>query len=382
MPEEHGLLEFFYRYKKALLISLIFFLLAVPVFDSLIIQRDRNRNMAYGQIFWQEGLKVYDLNDRDLFEKYGVPEDHLLTGVLNVTYEYPVITLFFYAALAALDPGTYEPTHFIVNWVLAIFAHMNFVMFAYLGQSYLTNRWFKRLGMLYYCYAFAFSVIFPKEEPFVDFLFMSSLVLFQKGMYWRSYGVLGVAFQTKIYPAMAFPLLLPNAPLASLAFFGTALMLSIPLLLTGMGYESLLAHLFNYSGYAEIITNPFYAGWVFENPLAIIAPLLLVYSFLLAAFETSNIGPMPYPRPHLRTRDWRAIYVYALPLLLILFSWTQIWYYSWFVIPALLLRSSNDMENFRWIMVGVWIAHFAGILLNLEYFIEGPFIEFFNHLEG
>jgi hypothetical protein len=382
MPESLSLLGLFHKHRKMFLLSLLFFLVAVPIFDGALIQRDRNRNIVYGEIFWQKGLEVYELNDRDLFQNYGVPEDHLLTGVLNVTYEYPVVTLLFYACMAMLDPGLYGPTHFIVNWVLVIFAHLNFLLFAYLGQSYLDNKWFRRLGMLYYSYGFAFSVVFPKVEPFADLLFLSSLVLFQKNAPWRGFTVLSIAVQTKLYPAMVLPLLLPIAPIASVAFFGTSLLLMFPLFLTGMGYESLLGHILNSSGYASIITNPFYSGWILTNPLGIIAPLVLLYSFLLSAFETRRVAFLIVPTRKLRSHDWKVIYVYAIPLFLVLFFWTQIWYYSWFVIPALFLRDEADLENYRWIMSGIWAAHFIGIFANLEYFIEGPIAELFRHFRS
>jgi hypothetical protein len=38
------------------------------------------------------------------------------------------------------------------------------------------------------------------------------------------------------------------------------------------------------------------------------------------------------------------------------------------------------MANFRYAFAGIWVAHFAGILLNIEYFLTGPIAEILEHL--
>ncbi len=177
-----------------------------------------------------------------------------------------------------------------------------------------------------------------------------------------------------------FPILVTMTPLASLAFFGTVAVTLLPLVAAGMVYESLIAHILNSPGYATMITNPFYLGFAANQPLILIAPFVLVLVFLLVVLETKRFGPIVLPRPSLRTKDWRAVFVSALPLVLMFFSWTQIWYYSWFVIPVLLMRQPEDMARYRWMFVAIWIAHFAGILLNLEYFLSGPIAALLDHL--
>lgn len=380
MSENLSLGDLIRRYRRPLAVSLVICIVLVPVFELAVVQRDRNRNMVYGELFWQEGLNVYDLSDQDLYDDYGVPEDHLLTGVLNVTYEYPIVTLLFYAAMAALEPGFHAPYHFLVNWILVLFVHLNMVLFLYLGREYLDRRWFQQLAVMYYVFGFAFSVIFPKVEPFVDLLLLSSLLLFGRNRPWLGFGMLALASQAKLYPALVFPILLAVAPVASLAFFGVSVLTILPLVVSGMGYESLLAHLLNSSGYAAFTTNPFFLGWGLTNPIVLIAPAVLVYGFLLLAFEPRSIGPLLVPTSSVRLSDWRSVFVYALPLLLMVFSWTQIWYYSWFVIPVLLIREPEDMKRYRWMIVAIWLAHFLGILLNLEYFLSGPIAELLKHL--
>ncbi|MFX1264612.1 MAG: hypothetical protein ACFFH0_04495 [Promethearchaeota archaeon] len=382
MSESLSLRDLIRRYKKPLAVSLVVCIILVPVFELAVVQRDRNRNMVYGELFWQEGFNVYDLSDQDLYDDYGVPEDHLLTGVLNVTYEYPVVTLLFYAALAAIEPGFHEPYHFLVNWILVLFVHLNLILFLYLGQEHLDRRWFQQLAIMYYIFGFAFSVIFPKVEPFVDLLLLTSLLLFGRNRPWLGFGVLALAFQAKLYPALVFPILLTVAPVASLAFFGVTGLTLLPLVVSGMGYQSLLAHLLNSTGYASFTTNPFFLGWGFTHPVVLLAPAILTYCFLLMVLDSRNIGHIPIPTRSLRVSDWRSVVVYALPLLLMIFSWTQIWYYSWFVVPVLLIRHPEDMKRYRWMIVAIWIAHFSGILLNLEYFLSGPIAELLGHLRS
>ncbi|NHJ15141.1 MAG: hypothetical protein EAX95_15770 [Candidatus Thorarchaeota archaeon] len=380
MTEKLGMLDILEKYRKFLIVSLIIFILFIPVFDAFIIQRDRNRNMVYGEIFWQEGLGVYQLNDQDLYYDYGVPSDQLLTGVLNVTYEYPIVALLFFAGLAALEPGAFGPSHIMANLVLVLLVHLNLILFLYLGQSYTEKRWFRQVFTMYYIFGFAFSVAFAKVEPLCEFLLLSTVVLFQQDRKVESFAVLALAAQTKVYPAFVFPVLFALAPLQSLSFFIVSIALFVPMLLSGMSYNSLIAHLLNSPGYARMITNPFYLGLVPMNPLSIIGSLVLVWAVLCAVLEVRLIGPIPVPTKRLRTSSRRSIYLTTIPLVLLVVSWTQVWYYSWFIAPFFLMKSPDDMSKFRYVIVGIWIAHFLGVFLNLEYFLSGPIAEILLHL--
>ncbi|MHA2230100.1 MAG: hypothetical protein ACXADL_01965 [Candidatus Thorarchaeota archaeon] len=379
MSQQTTLSGVFHRYKRYIALSLIISLLLVPVFDSFIIQRDRNRNMVYGELFWQEGLAVYDISDRDLNETYNVPEDHLLTGVLNVTYEYPIVTLLFYAALAAIEPGIYSP-HYIANWVLVILVHINLLLFLYVGRGNEDRRWFKQFFAIFYVFGLTFSIGFAKAEPLTDLIWLTAIVLLQRKKYWESNAILGLAVQTKLYPVMAFPIFFLASPIASIAFFAIIAITSLPLLLSGMGYSALLAHLLNSSGYSAIITNPFYLGLSLANSWSIIAPAVLVIAFIYCVFETRPFGPIPVPTLNLRIVSPKAILIFAMPLVLVLFSWVLIWYYAWFLIPVLMLERNDDKKRYRWMILAIVIAHFLGILINFDYFLSGPIAEFFGHL--
>jgi hypothetical protein len=322
--------------------------------------------MVYGELFWQEGLAVYDISDKDLNETYNVPEDHMLTGVLNVTYEYPLVTLLFYAALAAIEPGIYNP-HYIANWVLVILVHINLLLFLYIGRGHEDKRWFKQFFAIFYVFGLTFSIGFAKAEPLTDLIWLTAIVLLQRKKYWEGNAILGLAVQTKLYPVMAFPIFFLSSPIASIAFFAIIAI-------------ALLAHLLNSSGYSAIITNPFYLGLSLANPWSIIAPAVLVIAFIYCVFETRTFGLIPVPTLSLRVAGRKAILIFAMPIVLVFFSWVLIWYYAWFLIPVLLLESNDDKKRYRWMIFAIAIAHFLGILINFEYFLSGPIAEFFGHL--
>jgi len=92
-------------------LSLVISILAIPIADSMVIERDRNRNEMYGEAFWIYGFGVYSMTDQELAEALP-PEwdyndgDHVLPGYLgNITYEYPVFGLVFFAIATWINSG-------------------------------------------------------------------------------------------------------------------------------------------------------------------------------------------------------------------------------------------------------------------------------------
>ena len=381
MSEELSLAGVFRRFRRYIILSLVISLMLVPVADALIVQRDRNRSMVYGDLFWQVGLGVYNISDHDLNVTYRAPADHMLTGVLNVTYEYPIVTLLFYAILAGIEPGMFGPSHYIANCALVLLAHLDLLLFLYLSQGHWDKRWLKQLLALYYFFDVTYAVGFGKIEPLVDAFMLGAFVLFKRGALWKANALLGVAVQTKLYPGLAFPIFFAAGPLASLTFVGTVVGLSLPLLATDMGYTSLFAHLTNSPSYAAFTTNPFYLGLGLNNPVALLAPAVLVIALLYSVLLTKPFGPIRIPTLKLRSTSLTGLFIFTMPLVLMFFSWVLIWYYSWFVPMVLLLKTPDEMVRYRWMIAGIWVAHFVGIALNLQYFLAGPIAEFFGHLK-
>lgn len=368
------------KYRNYLVLSLAVSLVLIPVLDGVIVQRDRNRNMLYGELFLTEGVSVYDLTDQELNETYDVPEDHLLTGILNVSYEYPIVTLAFFAGLAAIEPGIFGP-HYLANVVLTIILHLNLILFLYVGQDYLEKRWFQQFFLLYFIFGISLAIGFGKAESLADLFWLISIALYRNQRIFESSAILGVAAQTKIYPTLALPIMFASNPLSLLIFITVFGILLLPTILGGTSYDALLQHLVSSSSYSSSVSNPFYIGLAIQNPLAIFAPLILVLAFCYCTLELRKLGPFLIPTLKLRTRDYWSILVYALPLALVFFSWVLIWYYFWFILPVMYLRNQNDQSQYRYMFIGILCAHFLGLFLNFEYFLSGPILEFLGHLK-
>jgi hypothetical protein len=370
MQERMDLQDVFRKFRRHFVLSLVICILMVPVFDAFVLQRDRNRNMVYGELFWSEGFAVYGISDEDLNSTYSIPNDHLLTGVLNVTYEYPVLTLLFYATVALVEPGFTEGTHWLANWILVFIVHINLIIFLYVGQDYWNKKWFKQFFVAFYGFGLAYSIGFAKTEPLSDLFWLCSLYLLKERKFVHASVALALATQTKIYPVMSLPFFLAASPLSLIVFILVAGALSIPLLLSGVSYTTLLAHLSNSSSYSSIITNPFYLGLSLSNPIAIFAPILLTVGIIFSLYKL-----------RVSWSSWRVILIFITPIILVLFSWVLIWYYAWFLIPVLLLEKDDEAMNYRYVIGFIWLAHFVGILTNFELFLNGPLAEFFGHLK-
>ncbi|MFW9918769.1 MAG: glycosyltransferase family 87 protein [Candidatus Thorarchaeota archaeon] len=380
MPPKISVKEVILRYKNLLILSLALSLFFIPITDFLVIQRDCNRNMLYGELFLTEGIEVYDFTDRYLNETYDIPSDHLLTDVHNVSYEYPIVTLLFYAGLAALEPGWFGP-HYLANVVLVFIFTINIILLLYAGQEYWSRKWFWLFGGTYYFFGFFMSVVFGKADPLADLLWMISFLLYKEGKMFSAGATLGIAFQTKIYPAMILPVLIAASPLALVGFLISSGVLAAPLLLAQIQYNALFEHFFATSSYANIIPNPFYIGHVFANPLAIIAPAAFMISVIYGLFQTKRIRNVPVPTLSLRTRDWRTIYIFLLPLALIFIPWVLMWYYYWFIIPFLYLGREEDMRMYQSVAIGIFLAHALGLLVNFQYLLSGPIQDFISHFK-
>jgi hypothetical protein len=378
MQTSQSLMQVARKYRRYLLLSLVLSMLLIPIANALIIERDRNRSMLYGQLFLEKGFSVYGLTDQQLNQTYSIPSDHLLTNILNVSYEYPVVTLLFYAGLAALEPGWFGP-HYLANVVLVLIFHLNLILFLYVGQGYWDRRWFRLFGAAFYFFGVVMSAGFGKADPLANLFWLVSLILFRQGRHLTSGAVLGVAFQTKIYPAMILPILIAANPLSLVPFAASVGVLYMPLLFSNIHYEALIEHFIAGSSYANSITNPFYIGFGFSNPIAFIAPAALVFAFLYSILEIGQKGFLVYPRLRLRTRDWKVIYIFALPLGLIFVSWVLIWYYAWLILPVFYLTQEEDRCRYRNVAIGIFFAHVFGILANLDYFLAGPIKEFMAH---
>jgi hypothetical protein len=332
--------------------------------------------MAYGEIFWREGLGVYALDDENLRDTYNVPEDHLLPPGFELKYEYPFLCLIFYAILAVVEPGEYNTSHCLVNWILVIVVHLNLILFLYLSHRHWYKTWLTQVFAAYYVLSIGLSVFYAKEEPLADFLLLSALIFFNKGQHWHANVGLALAFNVKIYPVLVYPFFLIANPVASISFIAIIVSTMIPMLFTGFQYSPLLAHLINSSEYVHFITNPLFVGWTLSNPLAIIAPLIVI---LTSAFCIIKLKHLYFSNEQNINSKLRVL-VFLYPIILIFYSFIQLWYYVWFIPMILLLQHPEEMKQYRWLILSIWIAHFLGIILNFSNLWEWTILQFFAHI--
>ncbi len=360
-----------YEYRKWLILGIIMGIILMPIAEAHIIQRDRNRNEVYGELFWKYGLGVYDLSDYILKEQFNVSEDHLLSSYLNLTYEYPLPVLLFYAGLVVVIPGMDGIQHYFINSVLFMFANLDWILMAYIVGERRKECWFRPFSVVYYSYLFGMSVIWGKTEPFVDFIWLVSLYFYKKHDWIKGGFFLGLAAETKIYPAVSAPLFIAMNPLSIIPMLIPFVLSMIPMALTGHTYGALISHLTNNPNYSPYITNPMYVGFIPSNPIAVITNLIVIYAVIHALFDIKKNEQSPLKLEIKRRKDVSIpeMIMMIAPLGLMIIRWVLIWYYLWFLIPTILMSTKEKSRNYLLIIASLGVAHFVGLALNYTYFV-------------
>ena len=175
-----------YEYRKYLVLTLAISMIAIPIANVLVIQRDRNRNEMYGEAFWIYGFSVYNMNDSELAKNLaymGFNDGlHTLPGYLGgVKYEYPVFGLIFFAIATLLFPGTGELQSLWLNFLLVLVFNLNLALLGILLREKIYKVYWARVFMGgYFIYGLAMSAGGGKLEPIVDCLLFMSLVLWKE----------------------------------------------------------------------------------------------------------------------------------------------------------------------------------------------------------
>jgi hypothetical protein len=251
--------------------------------------------------------------------------------------------------------------------------HLNLLFFLYLSHRHWYKSWLTQVFGLYYVLSIGLSVFYAKEEPLADFFLLSAMIFLRKGQHWYSNVGLGLAVNLKIYPVLAFPFLVSANPLASTAFFIIMISMMIPMLFTGFQHSPLFAHLINSSEYTHFITNPLFIGLSFTNPLALIAPIIVILTCGFCLFKVKQGF-------NLTGVNRLRLVVFLYPIILIFYSFIQIWYYVWFIPLMLFLERTEELVKYRYVLLSIWVAHFLGILLNFNSLWEWTIMQFFAHI--
>ncbi|TFF92502.1 hypothetical protein EU545_00790 [Candidatus Thorarchaeota archaeon] len=389
-----------YEMRRYLVLSLVISMLAIPIANSFVIQRDRNRNEMYGEAFWIYGFGVYNMTDQELAES--LPEewgfndgDHVLPDYLgNITYEYPVFGLIFFSIATALFPGVNQLQPLWLNFLLVLVFNLNLVLIAILLKDRIyTENWARLFFGGYFVYGLIMSAGGGKLEPIVDCLLLMALVLRQEEQMGKAMFTLGLAVQTKIYPAVAFPLFFLDAPMASIWFFISALLTVIPFAFAGVGFESLIMHFLNTSSYSAHIVNTLYPGLAFATPDLTQDPIThypwppaLIPLVLYVAFFIYTV-PLYLPTlSELRTKSWREridslvpLYVYMLPTILFVFRWVMPWYLFWMGIMIFFFERDKYSIGYLKEITVVGLLYSCGLAFNWPYFISAPLHDFLSH---
>ncbi len=384
--------------RKYLLLTLVVSMIAIPIADSLVIQRDRNRNEMYGEAFWVYGFSVYEMNDTDVAEAMGPPfndGDHTLPPYLgNITYEYPVFGLIFFAIAAWLYPGVGGLQPLWLNFILVLVFMLNLVLIAILLKDKLYNvRWARLFFAGYFIYGLIMSAGGGKLEPITDCLMLIALVLNREGQNGKAMVALGLSIQTKIYSIVVLPILFLASPTSIIWFLLSTLLTIIPFMVGGARFDSLLQHFLNTTDYSTYIVNPMYPGLAFDTtdlavgtdvsyiwPAALI-PLVIYVAFMLFTIHRY----LPQKSDLLEVSWWQRIlllkplYIYLVPAVLFLFRWVMPWYLFWFGGLIFLFETDEQAVGYLKEITIVGFVYTLGVAANWPYFYLGPLPDFLDN---
>jgi uncharacterized membrane protein len=394
-----------YEHRQYLVLSLVISMIAIPIADILVVQRDRNRNEMYGEAFWIYGFTVYNMNDTELVHnldtQYGFNFNESLYTLPDylggVHYEYPVFGLIFFAIATWLFPGSgagsLQPLW--LNFLLVLVFNLNLVLLTILlGDKMRTMKWARYFFGAYFAYGLTMAAAGGKLEPIVDCLLLMALVLWKENQHGKSMFTLGLSVQTKIYPLVAFPVLFLGDPLSSVWFLASMFVTVFPVFF-GANFESLFAHLTNEASYSTFIVNPIWPGLALGTPnmygsadpsLTYLWPPALIPAIIYAVFVLltfrnylPNRTELAGKSIHEKLVSLIPVYLYLIPSLLLVFRWIMPWYLYWFAPVIVLFKDDSRALGYLRQTALVGLLYLLGIIVNWPYFIAGPLPAFMEH---
>ena len=387
-----------YELRKYLVLSLLVSSFAIPIAESMVIHRDRNRNEMYGEAFWIYGFQVYNMTDQELItklENLNIGWDFqnntvVLPKYINVSYEYPVFGLIFFAIATWLYPGVQGYQGMWLNFILVLVFNLNLVLIAILlGDKARKKSWARMFVAGYFIYGLFMSAAGGKLEPIVECLFLMALVLRKEGQMGKSMGALSLSVQTKIYSAVAFPLFFIESPLSSIWFFVGLLLTVVPFAL-GANFDSLVSHFLNQSSYSSYIVNGMYPGLFFNTPVTgstetYLWPPALIPLTIYLAFIFYTVDLYIPKKKEFLAASWKErlyllkpLYIYMIPGVLFVFRWVMPWYLFWFAPMVLLFENDEQASGYMKHITIVGFLYTFGVFCNYPYFIAGPLPDFIN----
>ncbi|RDE17910.1 MAG: hypothetical protein C4K49_00530 [Candidatus Thorarchaeota archaeon] len=386
-----------YEMRKYLVLSLIISIVAIPIANSFVVERDRNRNEMYGEAFWIYGFEIYNMTDSQLAD--ALPPEWGFNASLyalppylgNITYEYPVFGLIFFAIAVWLYPGVGGLQPLWLNFLLVLVFNLNLVLVAILLRDKIYKvSWARFLFGAYFVYGLIMSAGGGKNEPIADCLMLMALILRKEGQMGKAMFTLGLAVQSKIYPAVIFPILFLEAPVSSVWFLISTLLTVIPFAFLGANFDSLISHFLNTTSYSSYIVNPMYPGLFLATPDVATNPVTyymwppaLVPLIIYVTFMTYTI-PLYLPsRQQFQGKSvvqkllvLKPLYVYLLPAILFVYRWVMPWYLFWLGITVFLFDEDKQAIGYLKQLTVVGVVYTFGLLCNGPYLLSGPLPDF------
>lgn len=350
--------------------------LLIGTFVPPLVTSDFERNLFYGEAFWEHGFNIYDMTPLQIDPDYAIgdPASGLLSYP-NTTYDYPTIQLMFWAGVSIIPFS-----NIVGKWLLSCFDIFNFFLVYYL----LKNKGEENEGLALPEKAFALSYLFF-SIPFSAFegqstaltvtFFLLPLVLHSNYKY-LSYLTIGLGFHWKYVSLLVLPYLLikdrKNIKEAIKGLFIvllTILLLSFPILFSNfiLNYFGFFGRLNEYSG--QLKSNNLYLFHICISSL--LSSVILILGFLSWLGFSISDKKLEFTIEGLLERAYWIPFLFLLTFLK-LYSTAFPWYWIWFY-PLILIfpiRKRRFYTKLLGITFAIGVIDFIDITVGLETFIN------------
>ncbi|MHA2224395.1 MAG: hypothetical protein ACXAC8_04285 [Candidatus Hodarchaeales archaeon] len=339
---------------------------------SPLVTTDFERNLFYGNAFWEYGFYVYDKTPKEIDDSFNIIDP--TTGLLaypNTTYDYPTLQLLFWALVSPLPFSS-----ILAKVILSCFDIMNFFLIYHLlkkrdEQSDLIEKGF---ALSYLFFSIGFTAIEGQSTALTVFFLLLPVALYELHPV-LSYIAIGAGFHWKYVSVLVLPFILiedrkniKQLILGLISTTVTILLLSFPLLFTQfiLGYFSFFGNLGAYSG--QVPSNPLLLSYLGISSLLSTGLLILTILLWLGIVsmndqEEINLEGLvnrAYWLPFLFLLTFLKIYTNAFP-----------WYWMWFY-PCLVIipfKERRLLLGLLGITLGIAIIEFIEMTVGISTFI-------------